>query len=281
MLACLIGETIADQQQWNFHQRKKAQIAAGGVPDLNFCQTGLFRFARHPNYFFEIAQWWLLFGIGAAAAGSLLQWTGIGALLLTGLFIGSTRLTERISLSKYPEYADYQARTSPIIPWPPRQVPSESGVHGKVDLVVGRYRMGLALRVGLTGILALAISAGRQPGSACGRHRDAEPPTPGNRKHPESRVPSIPHVHYLQRASLHLPAARLHPRPMGKSCASTQRKATLAGTRAFGGCHPFGCWPRSATPRAPATGQPARISCPRLHSGPVQRGCRPPAPSTD
>jgi len=126
MLACLIGETIADQQQWNFHQRKKAQIAAGGVPDSNFCQTGLFRFARHPNYFFEIAQWWLLFGIGAAAAGSLLQWTGIGALLLTGLFIGSTRLTERISLSKYPEYADYQARTSPIIPWPPRQVPSEA-----------------------------------------------------------------------------------------------------------------------------------------------------------
>lgn len=124
MLACLIGETIADQQQWNFHQRKKAQIAAGGVPDSNFCQTGLFRFARHPNYFFEIAQWWLLFGMGAAAAGSLLQWTGIGALLLTGLFIGSTRLTERISLSKYPEYADYQARTSPIIPWPPHLVAS-------------------------------------------------------------------------------------------------------------------------------------------------------------
>ena len=64
--------------------------------------------------------------IGAAAAGSLLQWSGIGVVLLTGLFIGSTRLTEQISLSKYPEYADYQARTSPVIPWPPRKAAAEA-----------------------------------------------------------------------------------------------------------------------------------------------------------
>lgn len=119
-LACLAGETIADQQQWNFHQRKAAQIAAGRTPDPRFLQTGLFRLSRHPNYFFELAQWWIIFLIGATAAGSLLQWSGIGVVLLTALFIGSTRLTEQISLSKYPEYADYQARTSPVIPWPPR-----------------------------------------------------------------------------------------------------------------------------------------------------------------
>lgn len=119
-LACLAGETIADQQQWNFHQRKAAQIAAGLTPDPRFLQTGLFRLSRHPNYFFELAQWWIIFLIGATAAGSLLQWSGIGVVLLTGLFIGSTRLTEQISLSKYPEYADYQARTSPVVPWPPR-----------------------------------------------------------------------------------------------------------------------------------------------------------------
>ncbi|MBU6244976.1 MAG: DUF1295 domain-containing protein [Actinomycetales bacterium] len=122
-LACLAGETIADQQQWNFHQRKHAQIAAGIAPDPRFLQTGLFRVSRHPNYFFELAQWWIIFLIGATAAGSLLQWSGIGVVLLTALFIGSTRLTEQISLSKYPEYADYQARTSPVIPWRPRARP--------------------------------------------------------------------------------------------------------------------------------------------------------------
>lgn len=120
-VGCLVGETVADQQQWMFQSRKHAQIAAGHVPQDNFVTTGLFRFSRHPNYFFELAQWWVIFLLGAAAAGSILQWTGIGVVLLTLLFIGSTRLTEQISLSKYPEYAGYQACTSPIIPWPPRK----------------------------------------------------------------------------------------------------------------------------------------------------------------
>ena len=46
----------------------------------------------------------------------------VGALLLTVLFVGSMRFTEAITLSKYPEYADYQAITSPMIPWLPRRV---------------------------------------------------------------------------------------------------------------------------------------------------------------
>ena len=62
-----------------------------------------------------------LFLFGAVAAGSLLQWTVSGAVLLTVLFIGSTRFTEEITRSKYPEYADYQATTSAIVPWPPRR----------------------------------------------------------------------------------------------------------------------------------------------------------------
>ncbi len=117
-LGLLVGETIADQQQWNFHAAKRA-----GGPDFRprFLQTGLWRFSRHPNFFFEQAQWWALFFFGAVAAGSVFQWTVLGAVLLTTLFIGSTIFTESITKSKYPEYADYQATTSPIIPWPPRR----------------------------------------------------------------------------------------------------------------------------------------------------------------
>jgi len=116
-LAALAGETIADQQQWNFQQWKKQEIAAGHTPRTRFVQTGLFRYARHPNFFFEQSQWWLLFLMGCVAAGSLLQWTVIGPLLLTALFIGSTRFTEQISRERYPEYAEYQARVSALIPW--------------------------------------------------------------------------------------------------------------------------------------------------------------------
>lgn len=117
-LGLLVGETIADQQQWNFHKAKKA-----GGPQFSprFLQSGLWRFSRHPNFFFEQAQWWALFFFGAVAAGSLLQWTVLGAVLLTTLFIGSTIFTESITKSKYPEYAHYQSTTSPIVPWPPRR----------------------------------------------------------------------------------------------------------------------------------------------------------------
>ena len=118
----LVGETIADQQQWNFHAAKKA---GGPGFEPRFLQTGLWRWSRHPNFFFEQSQWWALFLFGAIAAGSLLQWTVLGAVLLTLLFVGSTRFTESITLGKYPEYAQYQARTSAVVPWPPRRASSE------------------------------------------------------------------------------------------------------------------------------------------------------------
>ncbi|GAB4052652.1 DUF1295 domain-containing protein [Catellatospora paridis] len=120
-LGLLVGETVADQQQWDFHRRKHAALAEGRAPQSRFMRTGLFRYSRHPNYFFEQAQWWVVFGFGAAAAGSVLQWTAVGPALLTALFVGSTIFTESITLSRYPEYADYRAVTSPIVPWPPRR----------------------------------------------------------------------------------------------------------------------------------------------------------------
>lgn len=113
-LGFLTGETVADQQQWRFHQLK----AAGTAP-TRFLATGLFRYSRHPNFFFEQAQWWTFFALGAIAAGSVLQWTVIGAVLLSLLFLGSTAFTESITKSKYPEYADYQRTTSSQIPWFP------------------------------------------------------------------------------------------------------------------------------------------------------------------
>ncbi|MEP9393293.1 DUF1295 domain-containing protein [Gordonia sp. VNQ95] len=120
-LAFLAGETVADQQQWAFHARKAADVAAGREPASRFVRTGLFRYCRHPNYFCEQAQWWVIYAFGASAAGSVLQPSIVGAVLLTVLFIGSTRFTESITVSKYPEYADYQRSTSGYFPLPPRR----------------------------------------------------------------------------------------------------------------------------------------------------------------
>ncbi|MGW9631260.1 DUF1295 domain-containing protein [Agromyces sp. NPDC055520] len=120
-LALLAGETVADQQQWVFHRWKAAELAAGRTPQPGFLQSGLFRFSRHPNFFFEQAQWWVFYGFAVAATGVWLHWSVAGAVLLTTLFIGSTIFTESISRSRYPDYDEYRARTSPIVPWPPRR----------------------------------------------------------------------------------------------------------------------------------------------------------------
>jgi steroid 5-alpha reductase family enzyme len=111
---------VADQQQWNFQTLKRSDVEAGRTPNPQFLQSGFFRFSRHPNYFFELAQWWIVFLMGTVAAGTLLQWTVVGAFLLSALFVGSTSFTEKITLSRYPEYERYQRCTSAIVPWFPR-----------------------------------------------------------------------------------------------------------------------------------------------------------------
>lgn len=122
-IVSLVFETAADQQQWNFYAAR-AEARAGKRPlegDLarGFLTSGLFRYSRHPNFFFEQANWWIFYLFAVAASGQWLSLAGLGALLLTLLFQGSTALTERISASKYPAYAEYRKTTSRIIPWLP------------------------------------------------------------------------------------------------------------------------------------------------------------------
>jgi steroid 5-alpha reductase family enzyme len=108
----LVLEFIADQQQWNFHQLKKQGKATKGYLD-----TGLFAYSRHPNFFAEQAQWWVLALWGFAAANFTAPEYFLGVVFLTALFLGSARFTEQISLGKYPEYKEYQRSVSMMIPW--------------------------------------------------------------------------------------------------------------------------------------------------------------------
>jgi steroid 5-alpha reductase family enzyme len=114
----LVGETVADEQQWRF-QLAKAARKARGESGPEFCTTGLFRFSRHPNFFCEVSQWWVIYAFAVVASGEWVQWSGLGAVVLTALFQGSTNMTEGISKSRYPAYAEYQRSTSRLIPWFP------------------------------------------------------------------------------------------------------------------------------------------------------------------
>ncbi|EYF04773.1 DUF1295 domain-containing protein [Chondromyces apiculatus] len=122
-LALLVGETVTDQQQWRFQQRKAAlspeeRAQAGGDLARGFLTTGVFRYSRHLNFFCETSLWWVFACFAVIAGASVMNWTWGGAFLLTLLFQGSTWLTELISVKKYPAYRDYQRTTSRLLPLP-------------------------------------------------------------------------------------------------------------------------------------------------------------------
>ncbi len=126
-LAFLVGETIADQQQWRFQSGKQARAARGEPGGLGFVTTGLFRFSRHPNFACEMAMWWMIYLFAVAATGRWLHWSMAGTVLLTLLFQGSTWFTERLTLAKYPAYSRYRTATPRFLPSLPLKFGKSSG----------------------------------------------------------------------------------------------------------------------------------------------------------
>ncbi|MFO0618656.1 MAG: DUF1295 domain-containing protein [Polyangiaceae bacterium] len=116
----LVMETVADEQQWKFQSDKAARKARGEEISSEFVTTGLFRFSRHPNFFAEQAMWWAFYLFSVGAGAGALNVTIVGAAVLTALFQGSTNFTEKLTLAKYPAYAEYQRRTSRLLPLPPK-----------------------------------------------------------------------------------------------------------------------------------------------------------------
>ncbi|MCB9565771.1 MAG: DUF1295 domain-containing protein [Myxococcales bacterium] len=119
-LVSLAGETVADEEQWRFHQAKRAR-AERGEEGPRFLTTGLFGHVRHPNFLCEMAIWWSFYLFSVGAGAGWLNPAIVGPLLLTALFQGSTAFTEELSLRKYPEYAEYQRSTPRLLPRPRRR----------------------------------------------------------------------------------------------------------------------------------------------------------------
>lgn len=117
----LVGEFIADQQQWNFHQAKKQRAMNETPEEKGFLDDGLWAYSRHPNFFCEQGQWWVIYLFAVAASGRWLDPTLLGPVLLTLLFHGSAQFTESITAAKYPAYAAYQRQVSRMIPLPRRR----------------------------------------------------------------------------------------------------------------------------------------------------------------
>ena len=106
----LIGESLADEQLRAFKNNSSNKGKT--------CNTGLWYYSRHPNYFFE---WLIWVGYFVFALSSPWGWTTIVAPALMFHFlwnISGIPLAEAQSLkSRGEEYRRYQQTTSPFIPW--------------------------------------------------------------------------------------------------------------------------------------------------------------------
>ena len=113
MLLAFIGESTADQQLYRFKQKPEHH---GKTMD-----QGLWKYSRHPNYFFEWLHWFA-YPILGLAAGQYLLW--IYPLLMWAFlyYITGIPFSEQQALRhRGQNYRDYQQRTSMFIPWQPKE----------------------------------------------------------------------------------------------------------------------------------------------------------------
>jgi len=107
----LVGESIADRQLARFKRRDDVKGKT--------CREGLWRYSRHPNYFFE---WLMWVSYALIALEAPLGWIGLLApalMLLLVLKVTGIPPTEARALrSRGEDYRDYQRTTSPFVPWP-------------------------------------------------------------------------------------------------------------------------------------------------------------------
>ncbi|CAN6478646.1 unnamed protein product [Victoria cruziana] len=109
-------EATADQQKLQF---KNFPGNRG-----KWCNVGLWKFSRHPNYFGEILLWWGIF-VAATPVLQGAEWlVVVGPVFLTGLllFISGIPLLEDSTDKRFgtmAEYLLYKKTTSPLIPLPP------------------------------------------------------------------------------------------------------------------------------------------------------------------
>jgi len=104
------GETTADRQLLRF---RKSPENSGRT-----CQAGLWRYSRHPNYFFE---WLMWVAYGLFAAASPWGWIALACpvALLYFLFnvTGIPPVEAQALRSRGDEYREYQRTTSVFVPW--------------------------------------------------------------------------------------------------------------------------------------------------------------------
>lgn len=113
-VVAVAGESIADRQLARF---RRDPANRGQV-----CRDGLWRYSRHPNYFFEWVHWWAYVPIGWQAPYGWATLLGPVTMLVFLFKITGIPPTEANAVaSRGDAYRDYQRTTSVFFPWPPKE----------------------------------------------------------------------------------------------------------------------------------------------------------------
>lgn len=109
-----VGESLADYQLKSFVEKP----ANKGIT----CDHGLWRYSRHPNYFFEWLHWFAYPFLGWNAEFGTFLWLAPIIAFVFLYFVTGIPFTEQQALrSRGESYRRYQERTSPFIPWRTKQ----------------------------------------------------------------------------------------------------------------------------------------------------------------
>jgi cyclopropane-fatty-acyl-phospholipid synthase len=163
-LVGLIGTAVADRQL----ARHRTTATAGEV-----CSTGLWRYSRHPNYFFE----WLFWCAWPLLAP--LSPTGTLALLpVTILYLLLTRVTgippaeRRAVLRRGDAYRKYQQATSSFFPSRPLATRKVSDMKAAIDMAERGWLPDAALRAGIRAMVSRRDRDMTRAGFDSRRHDD-------------------------------------------------------------------------------------------------------------
>lgn len=109
-LIAFIGEYKADSQLAAFKKQSQNQ---GKV-----CKEGLWRYSRHPNYFFEWLHWFVYPLLGIGGDYQFILWLAPVIMFCFLYFFTGIPFTEQQALqSKGRQYREYQQTTSKFFPW--------------------------------------------------------------------------------------------------------------------------------------------------------------------
>lgn len=111
------GESIADAQLSRF---RSDPSRTGKV-----CTEGLWRYSRHPNYFFEWLHWWSYVFLAVGNSWWIISLSGpVVMIIFLFKITGIPIIEERSLASRGDEYRRYQQTTSQFFPWFPKEVGS-------------------------------------------------------------------------------------------------------------------------------------------------------------